>query len=180
MDALQKYNVKATFFLVGNRIGYSESIVKRIAAEGHELGYHSWAHGYFTDMSAAEIKQDYETFQKALYEACNAQATVYRSPGGAYNKTSLKTIPLPHVLWSVDTLDWQHRDPAKVKQNILEGLKDGRIILLHDIHQTTIEGAIAALEYIYEHDLDVEFVTVTQLLSRNGKTPVAGETYYSG
>ena len=180
LDALQKYNVKATFFLVGNRIGYSESIVKRIAAEGHELGYHSWAHGYFTDMSAAEIKQDYETFQKALYEACNAQATVYRSPGGAYNKTSLKTIPLPHVLWSVDTLDWQHRDPAKVKQNILEGLKDGRIILLHDIHQTTIEGTIAALKYIHEKDLDVEFVTVTQLLSRGGKTPVAGETYYSG
>ena len=180
LDALKKYNVKATFFLVGNRIGFSESIVKRTAAEGHEFGYHSWAHGYFNDMTAAEIKQDYETFQKALYEACNAQATVYRSPGGAYNKTSLKTIPLPHVLWSVDTLDWQHRDPEKVKKNILEGLKDGRIILMHDIHQTTIEGTIAALEYIYEHDLDVEFLTVTQLLSRNGKTPSAGQTYYSG
>ncbi len=180
LDALKKYNVKATFFLVGNRIGFSESIVKRTAAEGHEFGYHSWAHGYFNDMTAAEIKQDYETFQKALYEACNAQATVYRSPGGISTEESLKTIPLPHILWSVDTLDWQHRDPEKVKKNILEGLKDGRIILMHDIHQTTIEGTIAALEYIYEHDLDVEFLTVTQLLSRNGKTPSAGQTYYSG
>lgn len=180
LDALKKYNVKATFFLVGNRIGFSESIVKRTAAEGHEFGYHSWAHGYFNDMTAAEIKQDYEMFQKALYEACHAQATVYRSPGGISTEESLRTIPLPHILWSVDTLDWQHRDPAKVKKNILEGLKDGRIILMHDIHQTTIEGTIAALEYIYEHDLDVEFVTVTQLLSRNGKTPSAGQTYYSG
>lgn len=180
LDALKKYNVKATFFLVGNRIGFSESIVKRTAAEGHEFGYHSWAHGYFNDMTAAEIKQDYETFQKALYEACHAQATVYRSPGGISTEESLRTIPLPHILWSVDTLDWQHRDPEKVKKNILEGLKDGRIILMHDIHQTTIEGTIAALEYIYEHDLDVEFLTVTQLLSRNGKTPSAGQTYYSG
>ena len=131
-------------------------------------------------MTAAEIKQDYEPFQKALYDASNAQATVYRSPGGISTEESLKTIPLPHILWSVDTLDWQHRDPEKVKKNILEGLKDGRIILMHDIHQTTIEGTIAALEYIYEHDLDVEFLTVTQLLSRNGKTPSAGQTYYSG
>ena len=80
----------------------------------------------------------------------------------------------------MDTRDWETRNTTKVKNAILGGLKDGAIILLHDIHATTLSGTTEALDYIFANDLDVEFLTVTELLSRNGTPPTSGKTYYNG
>lgn len=180
LDLLQKYDISATFFLVGKQANYYPNIVKRIAEDGHELGYHSWDHTLFTQVGAQRIKDEYERFQALLTETCGREATVFRAPGGGITNTALKYIQLPHIYWSVDTLDWKTRDTARVKNAILGGLKDGAIILLHDIHATTLSGTQAALDYIFANDLDVEFLTVTELLSRNGSAPTPGKTYYNG
>lgn len=180
LDLLQKYDINATFFMVGKQANYYPGIVKRIAQDGHELGYHSWDHTLFTQVGAQKIKDEYTRFQALLTEICGRQATVFRAPGGGITNTALTYIQLPHIYWSIDTKDWQTRNTAKVKAAILEGLKDGAIILLHDIHETTISGTQAALEYIFENDLDVEFLTVTELLSRDGTPPTPGKTYYNG
>lgn len=178
LDMLKKYDVTATFFLVGNRIKTSPTSVKRMAEEGHEIGYHTWGHTYFFNMTKAEIKADFEKFQEAVYNASGIKATVYRAPGGNITDTALATIPLPHIMWSVDTRDWATRNTEAVKEAVLGGLKDGAIILVHDIHKTTYYGTMAAIEYIIKNDLDVEFLTVTELLSRKGTPPQAGKTYY--
>ena len=178
LDMLKKYNVKATFFMVGNRIKTSTTSVKRMAQEGHEIGYHTWGHTYFFNMTQAEIKADFEKFQETVYNTAGVKATVYRAPGGNITDTALKTIPLPHIMWSVDTRDWETRNTEAVKKAVINGLKDGAIILVHDIHATTYYGTMAAIEYIIKNDLDVEFLTVTELLSRKGTAPEAGKTYY--
>ena len=180
LDLLEKYDVTATFFFVGKQASYYPSIIKRISDNGHELGYHTWGHTYFSQMSATEIKNDFDRFQKLLNDSCGRGATVYRAPGGGITNTALKTINLPHIYWSVDTRDWETRNTTKVKNAILNGLKDGAIILLHDIHATTLSGTTEALDYIFANDLDVEFLTVTELLSRNGTPPTPGRTYYNG
>lgn len=180
LDVLNKYDINATFFLVGNRIAGCESLLQRFVNEGHEIGYHTWAHTYFYDMSYGQIQSDFNTFQTAVQNACGAQATVYRSPGGGITNTALSAIPLPHILWSVDTRDWETRDRYSVCYSILNNLDDGDIILLHDIHDTTYYGTVAALEQIISQDMDVEFLTVTELLSRDGTPPSAGTTYYYG
>ena len=180
LDLLEKYDVTATFFFVGKQASYYPSIIKRISDNGHELGYHTWGHTYFSQMSATEIKNDFDRFQKLLNDSCGRGATVYRAPGGGITNTALKTINLPHIYWSVDTRDWETRNTTKVKNAILKGLKDGAIILLHDIHATTLSGTTEALDYIFANDLDVEFLTVTELLSRNGTPPTPGRTYYNG
>lgn len=180
LDLLQKYDISATFFLVGKQANYYPSIVKRIAQDGHELGYHSWDHTLFTQVGSQRIKDEFDRFQALLNETCGREATVFRAPGGGITNAALKAIDLPHIYWSVDTLDWKTRDTARVKSAILGGLKDGAIILLHDIHATTISGTKAALDYIFENDLDVEFLTVTELLSRKGTAPTPGKTYYNG
>ena len=177
LDLLEKYDVTATFFFVGKQASYYPSIIKRISDNGHELGYHTWGHTYFSQMSATEIKNDFDRFQKLLNDSCGRGATVYRAPGGGITNTALKTINLPHIYWSVDTRDWETRNTTKVKNAILNGLKDGAIILLHDIHATTLSGTTEALDYIFANDLDVEFLTVTELLSRNGTPPTPGRTY---
>lgn len=179
LELLRKYDIKATFFLVGEMMSYNKNVVKQIGADGHELGYHTWGHTYFPQMSAQQIKDDFDRFQTMLTDLCGRGATVYRAPGGGITNHALNTIHLPHIYWSVDTRDWATKNTDKVRQAILNGLKDGAIILLHDIHGTTISGSQAALEYIFKNDLDVEFLTVTQLLSRNGTAPQPGVTYYS-
>ena len=180
VDLLEKYDVTATFFFVGEMMSYNKDIVKRIGANGHELGYHTWGHTYFYNMTTQQIKDDFNRFQTMLTELCGRGATVYRAPGGGITDHALKNINIPHIYWSVDTRDWETRNTTKVKNAILGGLKDGAIILLHDIHATTITGTTEALNYIFSNDLDVEFLTVTQLLSRNGTAPSAGVTYYHG
>ena len=178
LDMLQEHGIKVTFFMVGNRIRTSPESVKRMADEGHELGYHTWSHTYFFDMTAKEIAADFAQFQAKVKEVSGKEATVYRAPGGNITGTALQTIPLPHIMWSEDTRDWATRNTEAVKQAVLKGLKDGAIILVHDIHATTYYGTKEAIEYIIKNDLDVEFLTVTELLSRKGTAPEAGKTYY--
>lgn len=180
LDVLKKYDVDATFFMVGNRISGCENLLKRMVAEGHELGYHTWNHSYLFQMTASQMTEDYKKFQQAVNDACGGEVTLFRAPGGGITDRALATIPVPHIMWSVDTRDWETLNTYRVKQAIISGLKDGAIILLHDIHSSTYYGTVAALEYIFEEDLDVEFMTVTELLSRDGTPPEAGQSYYSG
>ncbi len=178
LDMLKDYGVHATFFMVGSRIKGNESLLRRMADEGHELGYHTWNHTYLFNMNAAQIKADFDRFQKAVRNACGKKATVFRSPGGNITDTALKTIDLPHILWSIDTRDWEHRDPSRVRSSVINGFsQDGAIILCHDIHGTTYTGVLAALQEMKRRDMDVELLTVTQLLSRKGTPPKAGTTY---
>lgn len=180
LDLLKQYNLKCSFFLVGEMVSYNRSIVTRMGAEGHELGYHTWGHTFLTAMSNQEIKNDFNRFNSLLMELCGRGATVYRAPGGGINDRTLQALDLPHIMWSVDTRDWEVRNTDKVCTAILNGLKDGAIILVHDIHATTITGTKKALDYIFANDLDVEFLTVTELLSRNGTPPQAGVNYSRG
>ena len=104
--------------------------------------------------------------------------TVWRTPGGGYNDRVLQALPLPHIMWSVDTLDWKNRNAASVRYSILNNAKDGSIILMHDLYGTTVDGAISAMKEMQAGDY--EFVTVTELLSRNGTPPKASTTYFRG
>ncbi len=180
LDTLETYDVTSTFFMVGENLTNSTSdIVIRMAQDGHELGYHTMEHTYFYNMTSGEIKADYEQFQTKLEEICGQRATLFRAPGGGINNRALEAIPLPHIMWSVDTRDWETRNAQKVKEQIISGVKkDGAIILVHDIHKTTYEGVVLALKEIRAEDMDVEFLTVTELLSRDGTPPEAGKTYY--
>ena len=180
LDMLQQYNLKCTFFLVGEMVSYNKSIVTRMGAEGHELGYHTWGHTFLTAMTNQEIKNDFNRVNSLLIELCGRGATVYRAPGGGINERTLTALDLPHIMWSVDTRDWEVRNTDKVCSAILGGLKDGAIILVHDIHATTITGTKKALDYIFSNDVDVEFLTVTELLSRNGTAPQPGVSYSRG
>ena len=180
LDMLKENDITVTFFLVGNRIKTTPESVKRMAEDGHEIGYHTWGHTFFFNMTAKQIEEDFARFQATVQEVSGKQATVYRAPGGNITDTALKTIPLPHINWSVDTRDWATRNTEAVKNAVINGLKDGAIILVHDIHATTYYGTKEAIEYIIKNDLDVEFLTVTELLSRNGTAPEPGRTYYKG
>ena len=175
LDYLETTDAKVTFFMVGNRMNTYKKTVKRMAQQGHELGYHSYAHADQTGLSTSQIKSDYNKSNRILKEITGQSFTVWRTPGGSYNSRVLKAVPLPHIFWSSSTGDWKTRNETAVYNAILRLSKDGAIILLHDLHGTTVDGAIRAMKKL-EAD-GFEFVTVTELLSRNGTPPKKGVSY---
>ena len=175
---LKENDIRVTFFLVGNRLNTYKNTMKRMVAEGHEIGYHSWKHDIQTKLKNEKIISDYKKTAKILRSLTGAEFTLWRTPGGGRSDRVLKQIALPHIMWSVDTLDWKYRDSSRTNQVIQKQAKDGSIVLLHDIHKSTVKGAMKALKEM--QDGDYEFVTVTELLSRKGKTPKPHTTYSKG
>ena len=178
LDFLKENDIKVTFFLVCNMLPYYEDTVKRQAAEGHEIGYHSYNHAMQYEMTSEAIIKDFNWSNNKLKELTGQEFTVWRAPGGGYSDRVLSCIPLPHIMWSVDTLDWKTLNATKVYNEIMNKATDGSIILMHDLYASTVDGAIWAMQQMMEGDY--EFLTVTELLSRDGTPPEKGQSYNKG
>ncbi len=176
LDFLLANEMKATFFMVGNRLGYVPNTVKRMAAEGHELGYHSYAHSHQPSMPSDQIKSDFERSNDHLMSLTGRSFTVWRTPGGNHDARVLDCIKLPHILWSVDTRDWELRNAEQIYKAIIAQAEDGDIILLHDLYGFSVDAAMKAMAELNAGDF--EFVTVTELLSSDGTPPAPSKTYY--
>jgi peptidoglycan/xylan/chitin deacetylase (PgdA/CDA1 family) len=179
LDELAERDVHATFFMVGrNTTGKFKPLVERAISEGHQVASHSYKHAYLTKYSASGMKSDLEKTAAALNDAAGGSFSyMLRPPYGAKNSTLLKTAGVPLIIWSVDPYDWKYRDADYVSQNVIGSVKDGDIILLHDIHQTSVEAALIIIDTLSQ--MNYEFVTVTELARRKGYEPEAGSAYYS-
>ena len=179
LDFLKEQGIHATFFLVGDRVPNYPETVRREAAEGHELGYHSYSHNDQKLLSSERIFGDFCRSNGELYALTGQEYSLWRAPGGSFNKRVLEAIPLPHVHWSADTRDWETKNAAKVCSAILESAGDGVIILLHDLFENVqtlecVEMLIPALR-----EQGYEFVTVTELFDKYGIDPRANKYLYT-
>lgn len=161
LSILKKHNAKATFFIVGNQAKANPSIVKKIAAEQHELGNHTFAHPDLKNLSTKNIQLQISSTNKYIKAASGQNPTVFRPPYGSTNASINKIAQLPAVLWDVDTLDWQHRNPNKTFNNIKKNTRNHSIILMHDIHMTTADALDRSMTYLEKQGYS--FVTVSQL-----------------
>uniref|UniRef100_UPI002FC7DA50 polysaccharide deacetylase family protein n=1 Tax=Lysinibacillus sp. 54212 TaxID=3119829 RepID=UPI002FC7DA50 len=162
LQSLEKYNAKATFFMLGNRVQYYPEIAKEVHNRGHELGNHSWSHPVLPKLSKAQIMGEFTTTEEAIFASTGHESTVFRPPYGATNAAINEMIPRHVVNWTVDTLDWKHRDQHKLLPIVQNGMHNNAIILMHDIHQSTADGLDAVLAYLSSEGY--EFVTVSEIL----------------
>lgn len=174
LEYLREADIPATFFMVGNRLEGYPNTVKQMVADGHEIGYHSYAHTLHSYLTSKKITSDFNTSSEILKELTGAEFTVWRAPGGDISDSILKAIPLPHIMWSVDTRDWETQNSDSNYWYITRA-RDGDIILLHDLYSPSVNGAIRAMKDMIAGDY--EFVTVTELLTRDGK-PIENHTNY--
>lgn len=178
LDGLRDRGAKATFFMVGNRVNGNLDVVRRVYTEGHQVANHSWSHLELTAESDSSITNEVNWTNNALNQVCGKGTSYYfRAPYGSTNSRVRSLIGMPLVYWSVDTLDWQSRNATSVKNMILNYVHDGAIILLHDIHSTSVDGALAAIDVLKEQGY--EFVTVRELYRRRGITPAVGCSHTS-
>lgn len=176
LRVLNDKNVRSTFYVVGQNVQKNPSIVRDAALAGHQIGNHSWDHANLTKLSAAKIKSQLSRTDTAVKQATGKKPTTFRAPYGAHNANVRSAAGRPLVHWSVDTLDWKYRDPARIIKTVNQTTKPGDIILLHDIHRTTVDavpGIIKALKARGFH-----FVTVDQLFAPT-KLPAGKVTYHN-
>ncbi|HMM06634.1 MAG TPA: S-layer homology domain-containing protein [Clostridiales bacterium] len=179
LDALAKRNVKATFFVVGNRVSSYSAIVKREYEEGHQMANHSWDHANLTSLGYASFTSELSKTQNAISSAVGHDVgqLVLRPPGGNYNANVKAWANCPLILWSIDPKDWKDRNATTVKNRIVSQAKDGAIILVHDLYATSVQGAIAAIDELQAQGYT--FVTVNELFRRKGITLQNGAVYMS-
>ncbi|MER1957993.1 MAG: polysaccharide deacetylase family protein [Solibacillus sp.] len=158
---LKKYDVKATFFVLGQNVVKHLDVVRMIHDQGHEVANHSWSHKNLTKLNPAQMHDEIDRTSDAIFEATGEYPASYRPPYGAIDASVRKEIQLNSVLWNIDTMDWHHKDPVKTLKNVKANAKDGGIILMHDIHQQSADALEAILQYLQQEDY--EFVTTKEL-----------------
>jgi len=162
LDYLKRENIRATFFVIGTRAKKNESLIARMAMEGHQIGNHGYDHTSFTKLTDAQINDQLRKTADIIEHATGARPTMIRPPYGSTNERVLAVLNMPCILWSVDPRDWNTRSATEVYEHVVKRAKAGDIILLHDIRKHTIEAvklivpALKAKGFL--------FVTVEELL----------------
>lgn len=175
LDGLKERGVKATFFLVGTQVELAPELVERMAAEGHQLGVHTFDHERVTDLTKEGFLRQVEGTRRRLYELVGERELWLRPPFGILNDNTCLWADSPIVLWSVDPEDWKDTDVQRIRSHIVSSAQDGDIILLHDIYPSSVQAALAVID-----DLQAQgcrFVTVAELLESKGITPEIGQIY---
>jgi len=182
LDELASRGVSATFFVLGQHVIANPEAARRIVEEGHEIASHSYSHPNFTNMNAAGIRSELNRTNDAILQATGTTPALLRTPYGSYNSTVLSVAAefgFPLIMWSVDTRDWESRNVSAVMSHFADRnyvkIKDGDIILLHDIYSTTIDAAIRAVDLLLAEGFT--FVTVSELLGVRYGTLTPGKVY---
>lgn len=143
LDCLEENNAHATFFMLGQNVAQYPDAPKRMLELGCEIGSHSWDHTQLTTMDIDAVAKQFSDTDNALIQACGQAATVARAPYGDGNSDIYNTVNKPFFMWSLDTEDWKLLDADGDYNAVMNGdLTDGSIILMHDIHEPSVQAAL--------------------------------------
>ena len=162
LDGLKERNVRATFFLMGQNIEGNEEIVKRMKAEGHLIGNHSYSHVQLTKAGSDAVCQAVDRTSRMIEGIIGERPQYMRPPYGDWNEELECRVGMTTVLWSVDSLDWKLRNTNRVVKRVLKDVENGDIILMHDIFPTSVEAALEIVDTLTKRGYT--FVTVDELL----------------
>jgi len=167
LDILKERNIKCTFFLIGQNVKAYPQIVRRILAEGHEIGAHTYTHCSLTSRSDAQIRSELQRSEEVLMAAANYRPQLVRPPYGAIN-TRIKQLMFTEfgystIMWSVDPQDWRRPGVSVVTSRLVNGQHPGAIMLAHDIHPPTIQAMPGMFDQMLAKGY--QFVTVSQLMN---------------
>ncbi len=172
LDLLQEYDARATFFVVGNCAERFPDLLRREAAEGHEIANHTYSHPYFNKkIPISEMEDQIRKTDRIIYAATGQWPALFRSPGGYYDERVVEASKKTNhtfVMWSwhQDTGDWNTPGVHKIVRKVLKNAKNGDIVLFHDhVHgkTQTIEALKRILPELQARGF--QFITVSELLT---------------
>ena len=169
LDILARYNVKATFFMVGeNVVNYPES-ARMVVNGGHEIGNHTYSHRHVSKMDEETLKNELGLCEDALRELCEYRTHLFRPPEGAVTpcvERCTEEGDYSLILWSLDTRDWENKSSQRIIDAVLDNIQPGDIILMHDyigVKSKTPEALEVLLPELLRRGY--EPVTVSDLLA---------------
>ena len=177
LDCLETNNAKATFFVVGYNINAHASVLKRAHSLGMEIGNHTMNHKNLKTLGADGIKSELRQASDAILSVTGAGPTLIRPPYGNYNSTVSSVADAPLIMWSIDTLDWKTRNADSTVNSILNNVKDGSVVLMHDLYSQSAEAAVRVIPELISRGY--KLVTVSELARAKGISMENGKAYSS-
>ncbi len=174
LDGLAARGAHVTFFLIGEQIEGQEALVRRMAAEGHQVGNHTWTHRRL-DTSGAVGARELRRTEEALERVLGGSGYWVRPPWGFASAETLREADAPLLYWSLDTEDWRLPGTETVVRRILDAATDGDVVLLHDSYEDSVDAALAVIDELSARGF--AFVTAEELFARAGVAPERGCLY---
>lgn len=175
LEGLELREVNATFFLVGSRIAGCEALIEEMAAAGNQVGVHTYDHVMVTDLSRKDFDLQVGKTRALLIDLLGQGDYWLRPPYGIVDESVERWADGPLILWSVDPEDWKDSDTDRIVAAVLEHVKDGDIILMHDIYESSVDAALRIVDALLERGY--LFATVEQLMALRGVEPEQGAVY---
>ncbi len=174
LDILEQYNSVATFFVVGENVSNYSSSVLRAYNMGCQIGNHTYGHPNLTKLDTAGIQSQISATNTAVQNVIGVAPTIMRPPGGNYNATVKSAVGMPLILWSIDTLDWKTKNATSTINAVLNNVKDGDIVLMHDLYEATATASRTIIPSLINSGY--QLVTIEEMaLLRGGMS--AGSVY---
>ncbi len=177
LNALEKHDSRATFFVVGNNIAKNKNIIKKMSEQGNQIGNHSYDHKELTKLNSTAIKSQMQKTNTAIKNVINYAPSIMRPTYGSVNSVVRKSTGMPMIMWSIDTMDWKSRNTKKIVNEVTSKVKDGDIVLMHDIYQTTAEAAEILIEQLTKKGY--QLVTIDELFEARDIKLQDGKSYRS-
>jgi peptidoglycan/xylan/chitin deacetylase (PgdA/CDA1 family) len=173
LEILERYNVKATFFLLGRNVERSPELARRVVSKGHAVGNHSYSHANLKKLRPELIREEISKAETVIASATGVRPTLFRAPFGRLNRTVVKEADAAGcavIQWSLSPRDWAMPKDRRIARRVVSRARNGTIVLLHDAGSRSVfenrTNTVAALPSIIEslRDEGFEFVTVPELL----------------
>lgn len=178
LDGLALRGVTATFLLCGYRMEQYPELTQRIFSEGHEIGYHGFSHDSMQQMSRRKIGQELIDSQALLPEDCDP--VFFRPPGGFVTdgvRQVAEVRQLAILSWTVDPKDWATKSVGTIEQTVMKKVKDGDVILLHDMSASSVQAALDIVDELQKQGY--RFVTASELARLRKVALKPGKVYRS-
>ena len=165
IDILNKYDINATFFVVGQWVDKYPESVKALSDAGNEVMGHSDDHAHFASLSESDIKSNINKCNDKIENVTGVRPTLFRCPYGEYNDLVIKTVNgmgITPIQWDVDSLDWKELSADEISSRVLNNVKSGSIILFHNAAKNTPEALPGIIEALLADGYTI--VPVSKLL----------------
>lgn len=177
LDILEEFNVSATFFVLGSKIKGNEYILERMVNSGNEIGNHTFNHLLLTRYKEDKIEEEIESTSNLIFETIGKYPMLLRTGYGSVNNKIKKISNYPIVIWNIDTLDWKYHNSKRIASRVINKVKDGDIVLMHDVYSATANALYTIIPDLQAKGYD--FVTVSELFYYKGITLENGKVYAS-
>lgn len=177
LDGLLERGAAATFFVIGEQIPGNQGLLRRMKAEGHQIGNHTYSHVRLKTASEDTILEEIHKSETLIREAAGEGSYWLRPPYGLISGKQAKLVKTPMIYWTVDPEDWKLLDAKQVADRVTASAEPGDVILLHDFYPSSVDAALEIIDRLTARGY--VFVTLEELFRIQGVTPQPGVLYRS-